>query len=171
MTSKKSGASFLPWLFILLMVGSLIWLLNRLNHQVVYAEGCEERLKTIHEILTLYEQQHGRLPTLELFPEDPVRNEQSLLHILAQFESDPDLAVCPAAHPVLKAHGLSYLWNTALNQSSLTDRKEITWVLVDIQALDDTMGGPHFGSYHILYTDGRVERSPSPPHSLPVQTE
>lgn len=171
MKRPKSGASFLPWLFILLMVGSLIWLLNRLNRQLEYAERCEEQLLTIYDILTVYEQQHGRLPDLELFPEDPEENEQSLLHILGQFENAPHLAVCPAAHNVLREHGLSYLWNTALNQSSLINRKESTWVLVDIQALDDQMSGPHFGSYHILYTDGRVERSPSPPHSLPVQTD
>lgn len=171
MRRSKQGAAFLPWLFILLMVGSLIWLLNRLNHQLGYAESCEQRLERIYQILAQYEQQHGRLPVLELFPEDPERNEESLLHVLGQFESDPDWAVCPASHPVLREHGLTYLWNTALNQSSLLDRKEITWVLVDIQALDDRLTGPHFGSYHILYTDGRVERSPSPPHSLPVQAE
>ena len=171
MRNSKAGSVFLPWLFILLMVGSLIWLLNELNQQLGYAEGCEQRMKKIYELLTRYEQQHGRLPLLELFPEDPRRDEESLLQVLGQFERDPDLAVCPASHEVLKEHGLTYLWNTALNQSSLKDRKEVTWVLVDIQALDDGMVGPHFGSYNILYTDGRVERSPSPPYSLPVQAQ
>jgi hypothetical protein len=169
--NRRQGTTFLPWLFILLMLGSLLWLLNRLNVQLQYKDGCEQQMLKIYEVLNLYEQQHGRLPALELFPEDAVGNEESLLNVLSRFEFNPEWAVCPASHPVLKKQKLTYLWNTALNHTSLRDRKEITWVLVDIQALDDRIPGPHFRAYHILYTDGRVEHSPTPPHSLPVQFE
>jgi hypothetical protein len=162
---------FLPWLFILLMVASLFWLLHRVNLQLGAADRCEQRLLKLYQSLQDYERQHGRLPSLELFPEDPRDSEKSLLQALQAFDPDPEAGTCPACHPVLQEHGLTYLWNTALNQSSLRARKESTWVLVDIQALDDRIPGPHFGAYHILYTDGRVERSNAPPHSLPVQAE
>ena len=167
--NRKAGTAFLPWLFILLMLGSLLWLLNQLNMGLGHADASERQLKEMYRVLARYEQQHGRLPALEMYPGNPRESESSLLHVLAQFDASPDLAVCPSAHPVLKQHGLSFLWNSALNHGSFRDRKDITWVLVDIQALDDRVSGPHFGSYHILYTDGRVERSPSPPHSLPVE--
>jgi len=166
----KEGAAFLPWLFILLMLGSLLWLLNQLNVGLGHADASEKQLEEIYRVLSQYEQQHGRLPALQMFPGNPEESESSLLYVLAQFDASPELAVSPSAHPVLRQHGLSYLWNTALNHGSLRDPKnEGTWVLVDIQALDDRVPGPHFGSYHILYTDGRVERSPQPPHSLPVE--
>ncbi len=165
----KEGAAFLPWLFILLMLGSLLWLLNQLNVGLGHADASEQQLLEIYQVLSQYEQQHGRLPALEMFPGNPQESESSLLHVLAQFDASPGLAICPSAHPVVRNHGLSFLWNPALNHGSLRNRNDITWVLVDIQALDDRVPGPHFGSYHILYTDGRVERSPQPPHSLPVE--
>lgn len=165
----KEGTAFLPWLFILLMLGSLLWLLNQLNMGLGNSDVCERQLKEIYRVLVLYEQQHGRLPALEMFPGEPKESESSLLHILAQFDSPLSNGVCPAAHPVLEEHGLSYLWNPNLNHGSFRGRKDVTWVLVDLQALDERVAGPHFGAYHILYTDGRVERSPQPPHSLPVE--
>jgi hypothetical protein len=168
--SRRSGAVFIPWLFILLMIGSLIWLLNRLTEGIQHADACKSQLERIFEYLKIYENEQGRLPTLELYPEDLFENPDSLLNILKpQPGFDPEWLICPSAPPVLRDRGITYLWNTALNQSSLTNRKEITWVLVDIQALDDAIHGPHFGNYHILYTDGRVESNSSPPHSLPVQ--
>jgi len=167
---NRSGAVFLPWLFILLMIGSLIWLLSRLNTGLQNTEGCRHNLEKIYEYLTLYERDNGRLPTFELYPEDPEGNLESLSNRLGEFSNfDPEWLICPASPELLKSHGITYLWNTALNQSSLSYRDEITWVLVDIQALVDDVPGPHFGTYHILYSDGRVERSASPPHSLPVQ--
>ncbi|MGA0333375.1 MAG: hypothetical protein ACO3N7_10490 [Kiritimatiellia bacterium] len=167
---SRTGAVFLPWLFILLMICSLIWLLNRLNTGIQDADACKKQLEQVYEYLVLYERDNGRLPTFELYPEDPVGNQESLLNRLSQFPGfQPEWLVCPAAPGILKSHGTTYLWNTALNQSSLSFRDEITWVLVDMQALVDGVPGPHFGTYHILYSDGRVERSASPPHSLPVQ--
>jgi hypothetical protein len=168
---RKQGAAFLPWLFILLMLGSLLWLLNRLNVELGHADTCEKQLKEIYEVLNRYEQQHGRLPALEMFPGNPEESESSLLQVLASFGVAPETAVCPACHPVLREHGLTYLWNPALNHGSIRDdsKAEPQWMLVDMQALDDRIRGPHFGSYHILYTDGRVERSARPPHSLPVE--
>lgn len=167
---NRCGAVFLPWLFIILMIFSLIWLLNRLNTGLQQASQCEEQLKKIYQYLSLYERENGRLPSFELYPEELRENQESLLNRLGTLPGfDSDWLVCPGAPAILKSQGITYLWNTSLNQSSLTLRKEITWVLVDMQALDDQVAGPHFGHYHILYTDGRVERSASPPHSLPVQ--
>lgn len=166
---SRSGTAFAPWLLILLMLGSIFWLLNRLNTQLREANGCQTRLENIHHVLTLYEREFGVLPSFDLFPEDPQADPAAMREVLEPYGLDPDWLVCPAAPRPLASHGNTYLWNTALNQSSLRDRLEITWVLVDIQALDDKLAGPHFGAYHILYTDGRVERGYQPPHSLPVQ--
>lgn len=167
---RKDGAVFLPWLFILLMIGSLIWLLNRLNTEIQNTDECKVQLEKVYEYLVLYESDNGRLPIFELYPEDPIGNQESLINRLGELPGfDPRWLRCPSAPAAVRAHGITYLWNTALNHGSLTNRNEITWVLVDMQALDDRIPGPHFGTYHILYSDGRVERSASPPHSLPLQ--
>ncbi len=168
---SRAGMTILPWLFILLMVGSLLWLLNRLTRDLQDAEECRRRLERIHQVLALYERENGHLPSFELFPEDPFNDSESLLSVLKPYGLNPEWALCPAAPGVLRNHGISYLWNPALNQGSLENRREPTWVLVDIQALVDNLPGPHFGGYNILYSNGRVERSPQAPHSLPVQFE
>ncbi|MDF3131165.1 hypothetical protein P0Y35_18290 [Kiritimatiellaeota bacterium B1221] len=170
--NRKTGAVFLPWIFILLMLCSLIWLLNQLNAGIKNTERCEDQLKKIYNALVLYEMDNGRLPSFELYPSDPEGNVESMLNRLSELpDFDPEWLCCPASPEILKEHGTTYLWNVALNHSSLSYRDEITWVLVDMQALVDGVPGPHFGSYLILYSDGRVERSSSPPHSLPVQYE
>jgi hypothetical protein len=168
--TRKSGTVFLPWLFIFLMISSLFWLLNRVNRGVQHTEICRNHLEQIYQALLDYEQEHGRLPALQFFPVESTEGEGSLIDILeSQTESDMSWLQCPAAPALLREQGITYLWNTELNQSSLTDRDTITWVLVDMQALDETLPGPHFGKVHILYTDGRVELSDAPPHSLPVR--
>lgn len=167
---RKCGAVFLPWLFIFLMIGSLVWLLNRLNTGLQNTDRCKKQLEQIYEYLVLYEKDNGRLPVFELYPEKLTGDGETLVSHLSQFPGfDPDWLICPSAPDVLRKPGITYLWNTALNQSSLAFREETTWVLVDIQALADEVPGPHFGTYHILYSDGRVERSSSPPNTLPVQ--
>lgn len=165
----KRRMTIWPWMMILLMIGSVLWMMNRLSRQVHQASHCKENLEKIYHILTLYEVEHGQLPSFELFPEDPLEDAESLPMILKSYGLDLTRATCPSSPNVLREYGVSYLWNTALNHDSLTNRHEPTWVLVDMQALDDRLPGPHFGGYHILYTDGRVERTPHPPHSLPVQ--
>lgn len=161
--------AFWPWVFILLMVVSLVWMLNRLSRQLGEMQGCEANLIQIYDLLRLYENDHGQLPSLKMFPEDAEGDPESLVHVLRPYGLEGTAAVCPSASGILRAHGISYLWNPALNNSSLLNRPEPTWVLVDLQALDDRVPGPHFGQYNILFSDRRVERSALPPHSLPVQ--
>lgn len=154
-----------------MMVGSLLWMLNRLTNQARHAEGCKENLRRIHHILSLYELEHGRLPSLEMFPDDPSADAASLTRVLMAYGMDPEWAICPAASHTIRAHGLSYLWNTSLNEGSLETKGEPVWMLVDLQAINERSRGPHFGGYHILYTDGRVERSMHPPGTLPVAVD
>ena len=149
--------------------GSLFWLLNRVSHGHSQTIDCQTNLKAIYEALQLYEINNGVLPSLAMYPEDALTESDSIVKVLQQYGLDPDRLICPAAPAVVKEHGVSYLWNTAVNGTSLRDRQEPTWLLVDIQALDDELPGPHLGSYLILYTDGQVERSPMPPRSLPVE--
>lgn len=169
---SKSGAVLLPWLFIFLMLASLLWLLNRVNEGVQSTEACRTQLENIYQALRQYEQEHGRLPALQLFPVDYTEDgeEITLRNLLSdQPGFQAEWLLCPGSPEILRQHGITYLWNTELNQSSLTDRKDITWVLVDMQALDDNLPGPHFGKVHILFTDGRVELTDDPPHNLPVR--
>jgi len=166
---KRDGFTLWPWLIILVMVGSIVMMLLRLTQQVRERDECRDRMERIHHILTLYEREHGMLPALALFPADPESDEESLVHVLQPYGLKEGRAVCPSSPDVIREHGLSYLWNTALNHQSLHDRLEPTWVLVDLQAMDDRIPGPHFGTYHILYTDGSVERGTYPPPGLPVQ--
>lgn len=167
---SKNGAVFLPWLFIFLMISSLLWLLNRLNREIQNAETCKERLERVFEALQQYEREYGRLPALELYPVNPEESDETLMNLLAEQPGfQPEWLVCPSAPEVLREQGITYLWNTGLNQSSLSDREFITWVLVDMQALDDGLPGPHFGKVHILYSDGRVEESSAPPPNLPLR--
>lgn len=158
-----------PWLIIFMMIASVIWMMNRLTLQLQQTDACKNNLETIYNILRTHESEHGQLPSFDMFSQDPLEDEESLPNLLKSYGFDPSLAICPASPQVLREHGLSYLWNSTLNQGSLMNRDEPTWVLVDVQALDDRIAGPHFGSYHILYSDGRVERTPHPPHTLPVQ--
>lgn len=167
--SRPYPKAFWPWVFIFLMIFSLLWMLNRVSRQLREAQSCEENLLRIYDFLRLYENDHGYLPSLKMFPEDVENDPESLVVVLRAYGMDVRDAVCPAASGVLRDHGISYLWNTALNNSSLVNRPEATWVLVDLQALDDRVPGPHFGGYTILYSDRRVERTGLPPHSLPVQ--
>ena len=168
--STKTGAVFLPWLFIFLMIGSLLWLLNRVNQGVQATDQCRQQLKNVYQALKFYEREHGRLPALELYPVNPEENDETLVKLLAdQPGFQKEWLQCPSAPDVLNEQGITYLWNTELNQSSLSDRETITWVLVDMQALDDALPGPHFGKVHILYSDGRVEHTQHPPHNLPVR--
>lgn len=166
----KQGAVLIPWLLIFVMISSLLWLLNRMNQGIQNTEACRIQLENIYQALRNYEQEHGRLPALELYPVDPAENEETLLRILERQPGfDPAWLQCPGSAEVLREQGITYLWNTELNQSTLSDREQITWVLVDMQALDENLPGPHFGQVHILYTDGRVERSDDPPPGLPVR--
>lgn len=161
--------AFWPWVFIFLMLFSLVWMLNRLTRQVLEAQGCEQNLLRMYDLLRLYENDHGHLPTLKMFPQDALNDPESLAHVLKPYGMQPELAVCPSATGILREHGITYLWNPALNGTSLLNRPEPTWVLVDLQALDDRIPGPHLGGFNILFTDRRVERTHLPPHSLPVQ--
>lgn len=162
------NAPIWAWLLIFMMIASVLGLLNRLTTQVQQADRSRDQLKQVHHILMLYEREHGHFPTLDFFPEEPFRDSESILQVLRPYGLDPAWLISPSAPNVLREHGISFLWNTALNRRSLDSLIEPVWMLVDIQALDDRLPGPHFRSYHILYTDGRVVRSPSPPHTLPV---
>jgi hypothetical protein len=164
---RRDGIILLPWMFILLMICSLFWLLHLVNLGRSQAENCQAQLRRIHQALVRYEASQGHLPVLELFPEEPLSDPSSLPIALKSLGLDTADCVCPTSPQVVRQHGLGYLWNTALNGASL-QRESRTWVLVDIQALDDRLPGPHFGRYHILYTDGVVESSSFPPAGLPV---
>ena len=168
---KKAGRVILPWLFILLMLSSLFWLLNRIGLGRMQTTACQQNLRAVYKALQLYELENGKLPVLPLFPEDVRADADSILNVLGAFGLEESMLLCPSAPRSVREHGIGYLWNPAVNGASLQDRAEATWLLVDIQALDDQLPGPHFGNYLILYTDGNIDQLQLPPRSLPVEYE
>lgn len=121
---SKSGRVILPWIFIILMVGSLFWLLNRVNLGRLQMDGCEQNLQAIYEALRLYEINNGALPTLALYPGEAAEDEDSIVKVLHAVGLEAPHFVCPASPQAVRDHGISYLWNTTVNGQSLDDRNE-----------------------------------------------
>lgn len=167
---KKAGVVILPWLFIILMLGSLIWLLNRVSNDRIAASQCAQNLKTLYVYLQRYEQEHGTLPTLVLFSKDPENDPRGIKAVLSEMGVPDEVFICPSSPDVIRDHGVSYLWNPALNGGTLNGG-EVRWMLVDIQAVDPDLPGPHLNRYHILFTDGHVEETDVLPYGLPLHVE
>lgn len=130
------------------------------------AETCRANLREIYAVLEMYEIENGTLPSLALFPDDPKNDEDSLRVFLESQGVSGDLCLCPTSPRVVRETGLSYLWNVNLNGKKLSGFKDPEWMIVEINALSDQVPAPHYGAYHILYTDGRVEASREPPPEL-----
>jgi hypothetical protein len=116
--------------------------------------------------LESYEIDQGTLPDLKFFPDDPLGDRRSLAVELARYGVERELCVCPAAPASIRRTGLAYLWNFRLNGKQLQSPGGRRWVLVEIHALSDQVPPPHLGRYHVLYTDGTIERSREPPPEL-----
>ena len=130
------------------------------------AETCLAQLKQIYSAIGLYEFDGGRLPSLAFYPEQPRQDPNGIREALKKFGADPRLFLCPGTPALVRDTGLSYVWNVSLNGRSLKDIRDPVWMLVEVNALDEQIPRPHWGRYHILYTDGRVVLSEAPPEDL-----
>lgn len=127
---------------------------------------CRDRLWNIYTALEMYEIDRGTLPRLAFFPNDPREGSDSLAVVLQPYTAMENLAICPAAPPAHRALGLTYVWNVELNGRKLHAPGVTRWMLVELNALSDSVPPPHLGRYHILYTDGQIELSRNPPQDL-----
>ena len=62
---------------------------------------------------------------------------------------------------------MTYVWNVRLNARKIPKGQAREWMLVDIQVLSEDVPAPHLGRYHVLYSDGVVERIQDPRQQLP----
>jgi len=127
---------------------------------------CTDNLRRIFTALEMYEIERGTLPRLAFFPNDPRQDMDSINVALEEFGAHGTTCICPTTHPSHKLLGLTYLWNHDLSGSKLQEDKEPVWMLVEINALSDQVPAPHLGLYNILYSDGSVRRSRTPPDGL-----
>lgn len=146
------------------VIGSLYWVLN----QVRMDAECRENMGTIYQALEQYELEKGALPALAYYPDEPYVDADSIRLVLESFGLPPEACICPAGHTKLQKQGLSYIWNAAMNGANLTGKPEDRqWLLVDAQALAPEIPPPHFGGYHVLYSDGEIVTLRDPLTTLP----
>lgn len=130
------------------------------------ARQCVANLHSVYDAVRKYDAKHGTLPDLAFFPGDVRRDLDSLLVVLEPLGLRTSECVCPSADPVLADTGITYVWNVALNGRSLASLEVPVWMTVEINALSPSVPATHRGGYHVLYTDGRVEREANPPAIL-----
>ncbi len=165
--NRRSAFVLWPWLIILGMLGSLVLVMNVLNRELRQESECRARLERIYMAMELYELGNGHLPKLDFYPDNPREGRESLRVVLSKYGLLGSDCVCPAAHPLIQEKGLSYVWNIALNNQSLSGRQQPDWMLIELEALNPKLRGPHLRQYHILYTDGKVQRTARIPYHLP----
>jgi prepilin-type processing-associated H-X9-DG protein len=129
-------------------------------------QRCAANLRRIYSAMELYEIDRGTLPRLALFPDEPKQDNDSLPVALRPFGAEGDVCVCPSLPADHRALGLTYVWNVQLNGKKLKGAGPPAWMLVEVSALSDNVPPPHPGGYNVLYTDGSVQRSRTPPPGL-----
>ena len=141
-----------------LVLGIIYLLLVELRHSF----DCQANLRTLYRALEMYEMERGSLPKLAYFPDLPTEDTDSLRVVLESFGAGGAACVCPGAPANLREFGLTYVWNVRLNNRKIPRGADREWMLVDIQALSKDVPAPHLGRYHVLYSDGQVERIADP---------
>lgn len=129
-------------------------------------QQCAYNLAQIYGALEMYEINHGVLPNLAFYPDNPKHAPDSLLVVLDPYAFGSDLGYCPSSHPLIRDRGLSYVWNIRMNGKKLHAAPDAPWLITEISALSDQVRPPHRGQYLILYADGRIARSRTPPPGL-----
>lgn len=160
-----------PVLFKLLLVlvpcamalAGIYVVLQELRHSL----DCQTNLRALYHALELYEMERGALPKLAFFPDVPQEDTDSLRVVLESFGAGGSACVCPSAPTALKDLGLTYVWNVRLNGRKIPRGASREWMLMDIQALSEDVPSPHLGRYHVLYSDGTVDRVRDPREEVP----
>jgi hypothetical protein len=166
---RRAGLTLYQSLMMLLTIALLVAGSYFVLRQQAMARQCQDNLRVIYMALEMYEIERGHLPNLSFFPDNPADDNDSLMVELGRFGVTPRSCVCPATPAPHRELGLTYIWNTKVNGKQLQAPGERTWLLVELGALSDELPAPHFGCYHVLYSDGKIERSRvAPPGIQPL---
>ena len=128
--------------------------------------GCRENLEALYQAIIRIEQDAGSLPLIALYPDSVQDDRNSLLAHLSQHGITPERCICRATSGTLQNTGITYIWNSQLNQKRLANVEPPRWMITEINALDPRVPAPHGLSYLVLYTNGRIEKTIIPPVAL-----
>ncbi len=129
---------------------------------------CASNLRQIGLAVRMFIMSEGKYPNALFYPKEPLKDPRSIVVILRPYGVKESVFICPTAPPVLKNKGLTYLWNDELSDKppSRIRNPSKVWMMVDITAVDKRVSS-HLGGYNILYADGHVSWSSSPPPLKP----
>lgn len=132
---------------------------------------CQHNLKQIYQGLLQIDLFEGRLPKISFYSKDPKKDPHSLLRVLGP--SYAGVLVCPTMPEDLKRRGLTYIFNDQLCGKSLSMVRDPghTWLVMEMTAVvrdkkdPRRLAGPqpHSGGVNVLYADGHVEWTKTPP--------
>ncbi len=164
---SRSGRVYTKFLLLLTLFAAAVIVIYLALQSVRKSVQCTDNLREIYQALELYEMDKGALPRLAYFPDDPLTDSDSLRVVLEEYGVDGSACICPAVHPTLRDLGLTYVWNTRLNEANLVGGEGARqWMLVEMTAVSIDVGAPHFRSYNVLYTDGSIEHIRTPLEDL-----
>lgn len=164
--SRRGGFTFIELLVVLVLIACVVSIAWFVTRQVMMRKHCKQNLYAIYNAMELYEIDRGTLPRLAFFPDHPKTDKDSPLIALRAYGAGTEIYVCPAAPPYHQDIGLTYIWNVGLNGRKLHGTGAPQWMFTEMSALSDTVPPPHLGVYNILYTDGHVRKSKTPPEGL-----
>ncbi|MGO8703896.1 MAG: type II secretion system protein [Candidatus Brocadiia bacterium] len=127
------------------------------------AQG-RENLRQIYMLLVAQTTSEP-LPDAAFYPKgDPVKDPKSIMNLVQG--AVPGLFVSPFAPEALKAKGLTFAWNDAVNGRDISNLPKDTWLLIDMAAFIADPGVPAPARYLLLYADGRAMAVPSLPSDI-----
>ena len=163
--NPASGRAMIKTLFTIGPCAVLLLVIFLLLRQLHFSFVCQANLRTLYRAMEMYEMERGALPKLSFFPDNPTEDLDSLRVVLESHGASGTACLCPSGPASLRELGLTYVWNTQLNGRKIHRGGERTWMLMDIQALSPDVPAPHLRRYHVLYSDGQVDRI-ADPHAL-----
>lgn len=142
--------------------------------------ACAAHLTKLGKALKMYAlDNYGKLPSCKLYPGAKAKTDpKSIRKALAEYISTGSTFTCGGAPSKINGYGLGYLWNDAVNGKSLRKLPKTTWLMTDVTAVKAAINSKtaaakkinlkaippaHSGGYNILYADGRVKFSKTPP--------
>jgi len=133
--------------------------------------ACAHNLRQIYQGLLMVDLTEGRLPRISFYSKDSRKDPHSLLRAIGS--SFAPVLVCPTMPEDLKKSGCTYIFNDTLSGKSLTavGNPSRTWLLMGMTAVmrdkkdPKRLAGkqPHSGGVNVLYADGHVEWTKTPP--------
>jgi prepilin-type processing-associated H-X9-DG protein len=145
----------------LLFVAALVSSIPAANYIGVHNKAmeiqCRTQLRQIAMAVEMFVQDNGRYPDALFYPEEPLKDERSIVLLLGSYGAARPLFLCPVSPQVLRKKGLSYLWNDELSgrpPGSVKNPGEV-WLMVDVTSAHEGISS-HSGGYNYIFADGTV---------------